>query len=155
MGYRDVRANKSRVHTRITDSGSGREQQCGTITIWRTDVLCHHSPRQISLTFGQHPLYLVSDPYICTTALYRPCYHFHPQHSLHPPFASSQHLLTPKPSHPSHVISSFVTGTAIMSARQEARSDSVVSPLLRQAVECGGNQDNGDSKWRQSATRRQ
>ena len=25
MGYRDVRANESRVRTRITDSGSGRE----------------------------------------------------------------------------------------------------------------------------------
>src|SRR5882724_11523282 len=37
-------------------------------------VLCHHSPRQISLAFGQHPLYSVSDPYICTTALYEPCY---------------------------------------------------------------------------------
>ena len=39
MGYRDVRANESRVHTRITDSGSGREQQCGTITIWRTELV--------------------------------------------------------------------------------------------------------------------
>jgi len=27
-------------------------------------VLCHHSPRRISLTFGQHPLYLDGDPYI-------------------------------------------------------------------------------------------
>jgi len=26
MGYGDVRANESRVRTRITDSGSGREQ---------------------------------------------------------------------------------------------------------------------------------
>jgi len=38
VGYRDVRANESRVHTRITDSGSGREQQCRTITIWRTEL---------------------------------------------------------------------------------------------------------------------
>src|SRR5882724_8636342 len=96
-------------------------------------------PRQISLTFGQHPLYSVGDPYICATALYGPCYHFHPRHSLHPPFASSQHLLMPEPSHLSHVIGSFVTGTAIMSARQEARPDSVVPPLLRQAMECDGN----------------
>src|SRR5882724_4110295 len=102
-------------------------------------VLCHHSPRRISLTFGQHPLYSVSDPYICATTLYGPCYHFHPQHSLHPPFASSRHLLTPEPSHPSHIIGSFVTGTAIMSARQEARPNSVVPPLLRQAMECGRN----------------
>src|SRR5882724_13637400 len=41
-------------------------------------VLSHHSPRWISLTFGQHPVYSVGDPYICTTALYGPCYHFHP-----------------------------------------------------------------------------
>src|SRR5882724_9888295 len=102
-------------------------------------VLCHHSPRRISLTFGQHPLYSVSDPYICATALYRPCYHFHPRHSLHPPFASSRHLLTPKLSHPSHIIGSFVTGTSIMSAHQEARPDSLVPPLLRQAMEYGGN----------------
>ena len=39
MGYGDARAKKSRVHTRITDSGSGREQQCRTITIWRTELL--------------------------------------------------------------------------------------------------------------------
>ena len=38
MGYRDARVNKSRVCTRITDSGLGREQQCGTITIWRTEL---------------------------------------------------------------------------------------------------------------------
>jgi len=118
-------------------------------------VLCHHSPRQISLTFRQHPLYSVGDPYICATALYGQCYHFHTQHSLHPPFASGRHLLMPEPSHPSHVIGSFVTGTAITSACQEARPDSVVPPLLRQAVECGRNRDNGDSKWRQGATRRQ
>src|SRR5882724_3562999 len=37
-------------------------------------VLCHHSPRWISLAFGQHPLYLVSDPYICATATHEPCY---------------------------------------------------------------------------------
>src|SRR5882724_6852258 len=120
-----------------------------------TDHCIVHSPGWISLTFGQHPLYSVSDPYICATALYRQCYHFHPRHSLHLPFASGRHLLTPEPSHPSHIIGSFVTGTAITSARQEARPDSVVPPLLRQAVECGGNQDNGDSKWRQGATRRQ
>src|SRR5882724_13676475 len=93
-------------------------------------LLCHHSPRWISLTFGQHPLYSVGDPYICTTTFYGPCYYFHPRHSLHPPFASGRHLLIPEPSHPSHVIGSFVTGTAITSARQEARPNSVVPPLL-------------------------
>src|SRR5882724_2604182 len=93
--------------------------------------IVHHSPRRISLTFEQHPLYSVGDPYICATALYGLCYHFHPQHSLHPPFASGQHLVTPEPSHPSHVIGSFVTGTAIMSAHQEARPKSVVPPILR------------------------
>src|SRR5882724_6515515 len=56
---------------------------------------------------------------------------------------------------PSHVIGSFVTGTSITSVCQEARPDPVVPPLLRQAMECGGNRDNGDSKWRQSVTRRQ
>jgi len=40
-----VRANESRVHTRITDSGSGREQQCGTITIWRTELGLQWGPR--------------------------------------------------------------------------------------------------------------
>jgi len=118
-------------------------------------VLCHHSPRRISLTFRQHPLYLVGDPYICATTLYGPCYYSHPQHPLHLHFASGWHLLMPEPSHPSHVIGSFVTGTAITSACQEARSNSVVPPLLRQAMEGGGNWDNGDSKWRQSATPRQ
>src|SRR5882724_11944587 len=82
-------------------------------------------------------------------------HHFHPQHSSHPPFSSSRHLLMPELSHLSHVISSFVTGTSIMSACQEARPDPVAPSLLRQAMECGGNRDNGDSKWRQSATRRQ
>src|SRR5882724_2551317 len=87
----------------------------------------------------KHPLYSVGNPYICATALYGPCYHFHPRHSLHLPFASGQHLLMPEPSHPSHVIGSFVTGTPITSVHQEARPDSVVPPLLRQAMECGGN----------------
>ena len=54
----------------------------------------------------------------------------------------------PELSHLSHVIGSFVTGTAITSARQEARPNSVVPPLLRQAVECGGTETmeilNGD-----------
>ena len=45
MGYGDVRANESRVCTRITDSGSGREQQCGTITIWRTESGLQWGPR--------------------------------------------------------------------------------------------------------------
>jgi len=35
-------------------------------------------------------------------------------------FASSRHLLMPEPSHLSHVISSFVTGMTIMSARQRS-----------------------------------
>ena len=48
-------------------------------------------------------------------------HHFHLQHSSHPPFASGRHLLIPEPSHPSHVIGSFVTGTTITSARQEDR----------------------------------
>ena len=47
MGYGDTRANKSRVHTRITNSGSGREQQRGTITIsiWRTKSGLRWEPR--------------------------------------------------------------------------------------------------------------
>src|SRR5882724_8960351 len=45
MGYGDVRANESRVSTRITDSGSGREQQCGTITKWRTKLGLRWGPR--------------------------------------------------------------------------------------------------------------
>src|SRR5882724_5492737 len=89
--------------------------RAGFWTVLGDVVLCHHSPRWISLRFGQHPLYSVGDPYICATAHYGPCHHFHPRHSLHPPFASSQHLLKPEPSHPSHVIGSVVTGTAIMS----------------------------------------
>ena len=47
-----------------------------------TTVLCHHSPRWISLTFRQHPLYSVSDPYICATALYKPCYSSLPSPTL-------------------------------------------------------------------------
>src|SRR5882724_12161690 len=82
-------------------------------------------------------------------------HHFHPPHSSHPPFASSRHLPMPEPSHLNHIIGSFVTGTSIMSAHQEAGPDPVVPSLWRQVVECGGNRDNGDSKWRQSATRRQ
>jgi len=45
VGYGDVRANESRVRTRITDSGSGREQQCRTITIWRTESGLQWGPR--------------------------------------------------------------------------------------------------------------
>src|SRR5882724_303896 len=82
-------------------------------------------------------------------------HHFRPQHSSHPPFASGQHLLTPELSHPSHIIGSFVTGRSMMSAHQEARPNPVVPSLWRQVMECDGNRDNGDSKWRQSATQRQ
>jgi len=49
MGYRDIRANESRVHTRITDSGSGREQQCRTITIWRTESGCDGDQGRVSI----------------------------------------------------------------------------------------------------------
>src|SRR5882724_11648226 len=45
-------------------------------------VLCHHSPRRISLKFGQHPLYSVSDSYICATTLYGPCYSSLPSPTL-------------------------------------------------------------------------
>jgi len=45
-------------------------------------VLCHRSPRQISLAFGKHPSYLVGDPYICATALYEPCYSSLPSPTL-------------------------------------------------------------------------
>src|SRR5882724_7739172 len=84
-------------------------------------VLCHHSSRRISLTFGQHPLYLVGDPYICTTALYRPWSSLPSPTLLTSTFASGRRLLTPEPSHPSHIIGSFVTGRTITSAHQEAR----------------------------------
>src|SRR5882724_13218183 len=104
--------------------------------------------RTTSIIFGRRPLYMHYCP--LRTMLSLPS-----STLLTSAFASGRHLLMPEPSHPSHVISSFVTGTAIMSAHQEARPDSVVPPLLRQAVECGGNRDNGDSKWRQSATWRQ
>jgi len=45
MGYGDTRANKSRVHTRIINSGSGGKQQCRTITIWRTESGLRWGPR--------------------------------------------------------------------------------------------------------------
>jgi len=63
-------------------------------------VLCHHSPRWISLAFGQHPLYSVGNLISVLTALYKPCYSsLHPDTPSHPPFASSWHLLTPELSH--------------------------------------------------------
>jgi len=45
VGYGDARVNKSRVHTRIFNSGLGREQQHGTITIWRTKSGLRWGPR--------------------------------------------------------------------------------------------------------------
>src|SRR5882724_2322855 len=45
-------------------------------------VLCHHSPRWISLAFGQYPLYSVGNPYICATTLYKPCYSLLPSLTL-------------------------------------------------------------------------
>src|SRR5882724_838812 len=44
-GVWGCKGNKSRVRTRITDSGSGREQQCGAITIWRTESGLQWGPR--------------------------------------------------------------------------------------------------------------
>jgi len=93
--------------------------------------------------------------YVILPSMNHAIHHFCPWHSSHPPFASSWHFLTPKLSHPSHIIGSFVTGTSITSACQEAWHNPVVPSLRRQAMECSGNQDNGDSKWRQSATWRQ
>jgi len=55
----------------------------------------------------------------------------------------------------SHIISSFSTVSSITYAHQKV----LAWPLQflsfqRQGVECGGKQDNGDSKWRQGATQK-
>jgi len=63
-------------------------------------VLCHHSPRWISLTFGQTSIIFGRQPLYMRYCPLWPCYHFHPRHSLHLPFASGQHLLMPELSHP-------------------------------------------------------
>src|SRR5882724_5461142 len=104
------------------------------------DVLCHHSPRWISLTFGQHSLYSVGDPYICATALYGPCYSSLPSPTLltstfcfQPTFAYTQ----AKPPEPCYWL--ICNRHIYHAAHQEARPDPVVPSLLRQAVECGGN----------------
>src|SRR5882724_11533178 len=102
-----------------------------------------------------HYIQLVTLIYVLPPFTNQAIHHFRPQHSSHPPFASSRHLPMPELSHPNHVIGSFVTGTSITSACQEAGPNPVVPSLRRQVMECGGNRDNGDSKWRQSATQRQ
>ena len=122
-------------------------------------VLCHHSPRQISLTFRQDPLYLVGD--LCLYMQHpfnKPWQSWLPSSSLFPStfyflpiFAS----IWAEPS-ASHIISSFTTASSIMSVCQKATA---LTPWFisfqRQAMECGGKWDNGDSKWRQGATQRQ
>ena len=63
-----------------------------------------------------HYIQSVTLIYVLLPSMDHAIHHFHPWHSSHPPFASGWHLLTPKPSHPSHIIGWFVTGTSIMSA---------------------------------------
>jgi len=64
-------------------------------------VLCHHSPRWISLTVRQDPLYSDGDLSLYMQhAFYNHAnHHSHPHHFFHPPFTSSQYLLLSKPSH--------------------------------------------------------
>jgi len=81
-----------------------------TAVFVKLEVYCASSPRRYP-SIRQHPLYSVVTLYMCYTSTDH--LHIHPRHSLHPPVASTQHLLTPKPSHPSHVIGSFVTGMSI------------------------------------------
>ena len=72
-------------------------------------------------------------------------HHFHLQHSSHPPFASGRHLLMPEPSHLSHIIGSFVTGTSIISAHQEARPWNVVETETMEILN-GDKVPLGDNK---------
>src|SRR5882724_8654832 len=111
-------------------------------------VLFHHSPRWISLASRQDPLY--SDGDLClymwhhllrTLAINTPGLVTPPIH-----FTSSQLLL---PSELSHL---WVTSSAhphqpssIMSVHQRAGLTLQFLSFLRQAVECDGNRDNGDS----------
>jgi len=79
-------------------------------------VLCHHSPRWISLTFGQDPLYLgwwlLS---ICGTAFYKPHQPITPipRHPSHSSFTSGQYLLPSKLSHLSATWSWLIHNTLI------------------------------------------
>ena len=80
-----------------------------------------------------HYIWTVTLIYALPPSMNHAFHHFHPRHSSHPPFASSQHLLLPELSHLSHIIGSFVTGTSIMSVHQEAQPDPVVPSFRRQA----------------------
>jgi len=124
----------------------------------RSPVLCHHSPRWISRTFEQDPIYSDGNPflYMCynplwTMLIVTPILVTPPIH-----FASSWYLP------PSEL--SYLQATSSAHLQQAHLSCLCIKkPSLmpwslsfwRQAMECGGKQDNGDSKWRQGATLRQ
>jgi len=55
----------------------------------------------------------------------------------------------------SHIISSFTSASSITSVHQRAGPTTWFLSFQREAVECGGKQNNEDSKWRQGATWRQ
>jgi len=60
------------------------------LNVFEPMYCCHHSPRQISLTFRQDPIYLDGDPFISVLLLStnHANHHFRPRHSSHPPFSS-------------------------------------------------------------------
>src|SRR5882724_3437658 len=80
LGEREARLEGNTGQSASTSTCNYRQDPGARSCTWTTKatsqgaVLCHHSPRWISRAFGQHPLYLDGDPYICTTALYKPCY---------------------------------------------------------------------------------
>jgi len=126
------------------------------IKYWGICVLCHHSPRRISLAFGQHPLYSVGNPYICATAIHEPGYSSLLSLTLlTSTFASSWHFAhaQAEPPEPRHRLICNRHIYHVCASRSWAQP--CVSITLETSHECGGNRDNGDSKWRQSATQRQ
>src|SRR5882724_7758221 len=66
------------IHDTPEEHGVSKWLNC-TLLKHAHAVLCHHSPRWISLAFGQHPLYSDGDPYICaTTCSNHAIHHFIP-----------------------------------------------------------------------------
>src|SRR5882724_529540 len=99
-------------------------------------VLCHHSPRWISLTVRQDPLYSDGDLSLYMQhAFYNHAnHHSHPHHFFHPPFTSSQYLLLSKPSHP-QATSSAHSASPTTSAHQRPQPDPRV-PIISERS-CG------------------
>jgi len=99
-------------------------------------VLCHHSPRQISLTFGQDPLYSDGDLFSIYAALPSTNHGSHHSYPHHPSHSSFQLIFAAVQAEPpgSHIIGSFTTVSSITSACQKAPAQPCSSYHFRDKV---------------------